>query len=238
MSHIAEFTDGCASQYKSKKPFKDISESSVPMVRSLFGTRHGKGPSDGIAAVVKMSATRAVKSGRAVIDSPKSFYEFMEKEMTTHDHEHKKSHRKFMYVSSDEIERNSKDSECLVTIQGTHHLHCVASTGKPGEVKVRVLSCHCLDCKEEAKNCANIENVGPWQTVNLQQREPTCLPNLKERIQIFLEAKKTKTTKLVRPIHVSQGGGEFCFMSRGGRGQASCVQWVDSSEFTILEKRL
>ena len=46
-----QFTDGCGYQYKSKGPFTDISNAEVELghtvQRNFFGSRHGKGPSDG-----------------------------------------------------------------------------------------------------------------------------------------------------------------------------------------------
>ena len=71
-SQIVQWSDGCAVQYKSKGPFVDIAAShldhGITIQRSYFGARHGKGPYDGEAAVVKQHATTAVK--RVELSSP------------------------------------------------------------------------------------------------------------------------------------------------------------------------
>ena len=51
IDHIIQWTDGCGAQYKSKGPFVDIScalqDLHCTLERNFFGSRHGKGPSDG-----------------------------------------------------------------------------------------------------------------------------------------------------------------------------------------------
>lgn len=67
--HI-QWSDGCSCQYKSKGPFSDVAfapkKYKFPVERHYFGSRHGKGPSDGEGGVVKRSATTAVLCGQAV----------------------------------------------------------------------------------------------------------------------------------------------------------------------------
>lgn len=52
-----QFKDGCASQYKSHLPFCDLSYASkdhgFSIERHFYGSRYGKGHSDGAGAVVK-----------------------------------------------------------------------------------------------------------------------------------------------------------------------------------------
>ena len=43
-----QYTDGCASQYKSVNAFKDIASDTKNVTRNFFGSRHGKGPSDAV----------------------------------------------------------------------------------------------------------------------------------------------------------------------------------------------
>ena len=75
-----QWSDGCASQYKSKGPFIDISCSvddyGIPIERNFFGSRHGKGPSDGESAVIKREARNAVKAGRVIIANAKDLYSY------------------------------------------------------------------------------------------------------------------------------------------------------------------
>ena len=56
LENSVQWTDGCASQYKSKGPFANIScaleDFGCTFEHNFFGSRHGKGPSDGESAVV------------------------------------------------------------------------------------------------------------------------------------------------------------------------------------------
>ena len=81
INNIIQWTDDCASQYKSKGPFADvscaISDFGCTFERNFLGSRHGKGPSDGESAVVKSAVTRAVRSGQAIVANAK-FIRFLQ----------------------------------------------------------------------------------------------------------------------------------------------------------------
>ena len=80
------FSDGCSSQYKSKGPISDISyaveDFGHKISHNYYGTRHGKGASDGEGAVIKSQASRAVLSGTAIIANPKDLYDFAKNQLT------------------------------------------------------------------------------------------------------------------------------------------------------------
>ncbi|WAR17871.1 LOW QUALITY PROTEIN: hypothetical protein MAR_032465 [Mya arenaria] len=65
-SHEVQFSDGCAAQFKSKKPFQHLSEEKHTMERCFFGSRHGKSACDALGGLVKNQAERFVKSRRAL----------------------------------------------------------------------------------------------------------------------------------------------------------------------------
>lgn len=75
-----QMTDGCSAQYKSKTPFADISNSIVdngfPIERHFYGSRHGKGPSDGAGAVVKNVVRRGVLGCNVVVNNAEDFYRY------------------------------------------------------------------------------------------------------------------------------------------------------------------
>ncbi|XP_060597247.1 uncharacterized protein LOC132751142 [Ruditapes philippinarum] len=73
------FSDGCASQYKSKLPFYFLSKHGSNFERAYFGSRHGKGPCDGVGGVVKKSAETFVKGRQGVIRTPKEFFDYCQK---------------------------------------------------------------------------------------------------------------------------------------------------------------
>ena len=61
-THIIQFNDNCASQYKGRGTFHFLSHSQILKWKMYFGARHGKGPADGAVGRVKAAATRAVKA--------------------------------------------------------------------------------------------------------------------------------------------------------------------------------
>ncbi|XP_071503852.1 uncharacterized protein [Diadema antillarum] len=78
LKNMIQLSDGCAGQYKSRVAFADLSfaSSDLPfeqVQQNYFGSCHSKNPCDGEGGVVKNAATRAIKSGTAVIsDSDKN----------------------------------------------------------------------------------------------------------------------------------------------------------------------
>ena len=77
-SCIVQFTDGCAKQFKSKQPFLVVTCTDIPTTRCFFGSRHRKGPCDGVGAVAKQVVRRAVNCGQAVIQNAKDMTVFLE----------------------------------------------------------------------------------------------------------------------------------------------------------------
>lgn len=87
-----QMSDGCSSQYKSKTPFADIScsiiDNGFPTERHFYGSRHGKGPSDGAGAVVKSFVRRGVLGNNVVVNNATDFYEYAKQ--LTKDERHSK----------------------------------------------------------------------------------------------------------------------------------------------------
>lgn len=63
-----EFTDGCASQYKSRHCFGDLSFGKVDfgyeIIRNYFETSHAKGVQDAAEGLIKNQAEYAVALGK------------------------------------------------------------------------------------------------------------------------------------------------------------------------------
>lgn len=159
-------TDGCSAQYKSKTPFTDISFSILdfgfPTERHFYGSRHGKGPSDGAGAVVKSFVRRGVLGESISINNAKEFFNYSKK--ISKDEEHSK--RTFFYV--DEINRNRPDRSNSKTIIGTRKLQCV-KTVEQKKIATRNLSCFCGGCVVgQYDECSNSEYVQEWTTRALE----------------------------------------------------------------------
>ena len=176
VNQVIEFTDGCAGQYKSKLPFSDISFSvedmGVKRERHYFGSRHGKGPSDGVSGVVKSAVRRAVVARRAVVDTAVSMFTYLQENMTKNDC--KCQRRVFVYVAAGDIDRDRPSRTVKTALPGTRSLQAVRSV-QPGVVGVRLLSCFCPGCQGD-EPCNNSNFTHPWQKRVLKMCEPPPSP--------------------------------------------------------------
>jgi hypothetical protein len=173
IAHEVHFTDGCSSQYKSKGPFYDISlainDYGFTLERCFFGSRHGKGPSDGESAVVKRKASVAVAAGSTVIRNEEEFFRFAVENMTKEseiDGICNHFRRTFFWVGTETIKRD-RDQTRMKTLPGTRLLHSVKCVDK-GCLGTRKLSCFCRGCVSGVGECSNTEYVEPWKLVQLK----------------------------------------------------------------------
>lgn len=190
LEHVVEFTDGCGAQYKSKVPFADISNSKashgLSVERCYFGSRHGKGLSDGVSGVVKSSARRAVLSCRITINNAEELYNFCNLNLTKDGCDGQL--RTFYLVKQGEIQRDRFITQVKSALAGTRFLHSVRCVS-PGVLDTRVYSCFCDGCMnvDDGNQCSNSKYVLPWQrrTLNIdaeivdlyQHEEENTLPS-------------------------------------------------------------
>jgi len=175
ITHEVQFSDGCASQYKSITPFCDISyakeDYGFTIERHFYGSRHGKGPSDGTGAVIKSSARRAVNGQQCVINNSTELFEFSKTTLATdnnqdtNDHVHLK--RTIFHVSQSDINRNRPD-RVGKTVKGTRSLHCI-KTDSCMNIFTRRLSCFCTACKIGHGKCNNQDYVSEWEEQHLSR---------------------------------------------------------------------
>ena len=166
-SRFIQFTDGCAAQFKSKKPFFDIQMSrscfGIDTERHFFGSRHGKNPSDGEAAVVKSAAMRAIKCRRSVIQDASDFYNFGAKTLSKQGSCANHYLRQFVFVSTETVKaERAKSTFQPKPISGTRAIQVVQSWDKGQSLRHRTLSCFCAGC-EDGGNCQNADYVDDWE---------------------------------------------------------------------------
>lgn len=166
-----QFTDGCGAQYKSKGPFADLSfakhDLGFLIERHYFGSRHGKGPSDGVSGVIKSAVRRAVMSRQAVINNGQDMFNFCQSNLIKQD-SCKTQRRAFFYVSQGSIVRSRDDRHVKSALPGTRTFHAV-KTVAPGVVSCRQLSCFCNYClKLQGDSCMKKDHVLPWITMPLK----------------------------------------------------------------------
>ena len=186
--HQVQFSDGCASQYKSKLSFMHVSERSVDgssFERVYFGSRHGKGPCDALGGVVKKAAEKYVKSRQGLIRNAKEFYDFCISNLVINPENDGCKHKRRVFFYEDSILRPA--AKKLKTVKGTRQLHSVRSV-KPGVVQVRKLGCYCTECVEgKPETCKNGKYVDKWEEHVLDPEKTNKISKHKRK-----ESKKKK----------------------------------------------
>ena len=173
MQRVIQWTDGCASQYKSKGPFSHISHATSDLdcaqfERHFFGSRHGKGPSDGTSGLIKHHIDSAVKANQAVVSNAEEMFQYLEQSFTK-DPPGPCSHSRRVYflVRDGAVDRPRLD-RMVKTVAGTRHIHCVRSTGlQDFTIDTRPLSCFCPGCESRSASCSNEAHASEWQRVEL-----------------------------------------------------------------------
>ena len=168
-----QWSDGAASQYKSKGPFCDVSHAlddyAFPLERCFFGSRHGKGPSDGESAVVKRMASSAVANNQVVLKTAEDLATYC-KENLTRDHLGDgsccHSRRTIFVVHKEAIQRHRTERE-VKTLEGTRAVHSIKCV-KSQVVATRNLSCFCGACVSGSGDCANATYVEQYKVTQLK----------------------------------------------------------------------
>jgi hypothetical protein len=78
--------------------------------RNFFGSRHGKGPCDGMGAVVKQATRRAVERREVIVRNAQDMFDFCQNKLSTKDATEKCSHklRTFFLVSNINRKHNNQ----------------------------------------------------------------------------------------------------------------------------------
>ena len=166
IKHEIIFSDGCASQFKSKTPFSYVAESKCghSIQREYFGSGHGKSSCDSLGGLVKRTAIKYVAAGTFVIREAVDLFTFANKVLVEQCNCKAGIHktRKFFYVEYTDEPSTQK----LKHILYTRSLHSIRSGGEPGLVKYRGCSCFCEACLEgRYDECQNV-HAGMFASLN------------------------------------------------------------------------
>lgn len=143
------FSDGAASQFKSKTPFADVAhcieDFGFHIEKHFLGTRHGKGPCDGEFGVVERTASNSVLTRKAFIRSTEEFYDFSRKCLSKPQDENAENlchhaRRTVFHVKEKDINRNRPDRTNVKPIPETRKVHAVR-LGKDLTLEKRALGC-------------------------------------------------------------------------------------------------
>lgn len=193
-NHEVQFSDGCASQYKSKVSFQNLSTLDHHFERSFFGSRHGKGPCDALGGIVKKGAETYVKSRRGTIRNADEMFTFCEAHLKIGNGS-KCEHKRRAYFYFEKINKGKK-SENLKTFKGTRQLHSVRAV-EPGVVEGRNLSCFCVGCtspvgEPKSDSCTNKAYISEWKTHHLSCTREARVNSKKKKLVPNISSKKPK----------------------------------------------
>lgn len=176
---VHEYTDGCASQYKSRHCVGDISYSKKDFgyntVRNYFETSHAKGTQDAAGGLIKRQADAAVHKGKAIIQCAQDLFDYATRELSVPKKTEGCTRRIFRYIP--EVMRTRP--RLFKTISNIRSLHQVRSADTSRSIDVRNLSCYdCDKCiKGEMSACKNY--AGPMKRIIMQHESSpiTDVPN-------------------------------------------------------------
>lgn len=172
VSRAVVYSDGCASQYKSRLPFSYLQSYAVSasdglqVQRCYFGARHGKNPCDALGGLLKQAASRSVRSRKSIIQNAKDLFMFASENLSvqpstsqgicTH------MRRTYFHLQEEDIVQSSLNFPSVGPLKGTRKLHDILSTTKG--LLVRNLSCFCPPCRVgNFKLCESSSHVDTFQ---------------------------------------------------------------------------
>lgn len=118
--------------------------------RHFYGSRHGKGPSDGAGATVM--------GMNVVINNAEDFYNFGKEKLESTEEKTDHLHHIRTFFLIENIDRNRPDRSKTKTVPGTRKLQCIKSTEEKYSLLTRNLSCFCQVCVDNTADGIQCEN--------------------------------------------------------------------------------
>jgi hypothetical protein len=124
--NVEHFSDCAASQYRSRFSFANTSNMEMTVNHHFFEPSHGKSSADGLGAIVKSEATKAVTRRAYKIGDARELYNFCVKELSSVGQaifpsqvlHYENSGRVFFYVDKDEVKRPGPYSSHVKQVKG------------------------------------------------------------------------------------------------------------------------
>lgn len=166
-SKLVVFSDGCASQYKRKGSFADLSLKTIAIERNFFGSDHGKSECDGEVGCVNRALDMAVLGRKVVVSDADDIFTWCSTNLCL---DEVCSKRRFFLVKPDDINRDI-DVTNVKTLQGCRKLHQVVNVpNSPYKLLVKKLSCYCILCiNDQTDDCPNKPYTGAFETRMLEK---------------------------------------------------------------------
>ena len=167
---VIQFCDNCAAQYKSRRPFVEITRCALNLIRVYFGEKHGKSHADALFGRLKAWMTFKIKARHFVVKCAYDFYKFCREFYQTKIVPGCCQHYRveFEFVRPCDVKRH-QDSDFDKAVDHTQQIYSVRNTPEPLKMKVRTVPCLCPPCISDDPEtiCMNSSHTDPWETVNL-----------------------------------------------------------------------
>ena len=170
------FSDGCAAQYKCNKTFGDIGTTQHKLIRSWFGSEHGKGESDGETGIINRELDNAICAKRVIINNANDAHTYCNKNFRLNS---ELSKREFIYVNEGDIIRDRRYIE-VKSVPKTRQIHQAFNTDTdPYVIYKRHLSCFCVGCMSNTTGeCRNADVVKPVERHKLILNEQPVIEDI------------------------------------------------------------
>ena len=226
---VVVFSDGCASQYKGKGTFAQISLKDVPIEWNYFGSDHGKSECDGEVGSINRAVDIALLGRKVIISNAEEMFEWCASSNLCFDEIGSK--RRFFLVNKGDIRRSNNLGD-VQTLQGTRKIHHVSNVeGSPYKLCVKKLTCYCSFCRNnEAGGCVNTEYTGVYEEKLLRAyKSDTCKPRTRSKnINASSTPKPTKTPIKVATNNPSATGNTLEYWEK----LKKCETYTDIQEAT------
>ena len=148
---IYEYSSNCASQYKSRIPFRILSKSTIPIMHNYFCEKHGKSAADGLIGKTSQFIYTAVSAKNEDLPDAVSLYRFCKQHWKEKNEIGACKHCQRNFFLTTEIARPT--DVITNTLPGTRQIHSLRSIGMEGIVEVRESSCFCMNCRGGCDAC-------------------------------------------------------------------------------------
>ena len=166
---ILQFCDNCASQYKSRRPFAELSRLALEIIRIYFREKHGKSYADALFGRLKAWMSYNIKSRHFVVADAQDFFKYCVQFYQTPKLNNCCQHYRvqFQFIRPSDVRRH-QDCDLDSRIEGTQSIYSVRNTAEPLQLKVRHVPCLCPPCiRDDGEDCLNGDYTDPWQLINL-----------------------------------------------------------------------
>ena len=183
LTFIVQFCDNCSSQYKSQRPFAELSRIALEIIRVYYGEEHGKSYADALFGRLKAWMSYKIKSRHFVVADAHDFFRYCVHYYQTPKLTNCCQHYRveFQYIRPSDVRRH-QDCDLDSHVDKTQSIYSVRNTSQPLHLKVRNVPCLCPPCiRDDGEECYNKDYSDPWRIVNLIPQKGSSLKKYAKR---------------------------------------------------------